>query len=145
LKKIALIAALGVVLTPCLAQAAGACDGFKNVTYAGVIRGKFDNFPDAFGAMSLRFDANGVGAGRGLIGVDPASTAAVQTPYAGVSCQPDADGKSGLLNFGPSLGSSSFTIFDGGSRIWTRHEVRGRPVAGWLFRQPPAPIATPTK
>jgi hypothetical protein len=138
LKTAALIAAAIALVAPCVAHAA-ACDVLKNATYAGIMRGKFDTYPDAFAGASLTFDAKGVGAGRGVIAYDPASTAAVQSPYAGVTCTSNADGKSGLLNFGPSLGSNSFTVFDGGARIWTRHEIPGRPIAGWLFRLPATP------
>ncbi len=138
MKTAALIATAVAMLLPCAAHAA-ACDVLKNATYAGIMRGKFDAFPDAFAGTSLTFDANGVGAGRGVIGYDPASTAAVQSPYSGVTCASNADGKSGLLNFGPSLGSNSFTVFDGGARIWIRHEIPGRPIAGWLFKMPAAP------
>jgi hypothetical protein len=140
LKSAALIATAVALLLPCAAHAA-ACDTLKNATYAGIMRGKFDAYPDAFAGSSLTFDASGVGAGRGVIGYDPASTAAVQSPYAGVTCSSNADGKSGVLNFGPSLGTNSFTVYDAGSRIWVRHEVPGRPVAGWLFRLPAPPRA----
>jgi len=141
LKSAALIATAVALLLPCAAHAEGkACDGLKNVTYAGIMRGPFDRFPDAFAASSLTFDARGTGAGRGLIGYDPASTAAVQSPYSGVTCIADSD-TSGKLNFGPSLGSNSFTVHDGGSRLWVRHEIPGRPLAGWLFRLPAPPKA----
>ena len=138
MKSAALIATAVALLLPCAAHAA-ACDTLKNATYAGILRGKFDDHPNALAGISLKFDANGVGAGRGVIAYDPDSTAAVQSPYAGVKCTSNPDGKSGLLNFGPSMGSNSFTVFDGGSRIWTRHEIPGRPLAGWLFREPATP------
>ena len=137
MKSAALIATTVALLLPCAAHAA-ACDALKSATYAGIMRGQFDAYPNAFAGSSLTFDAAGVGSGRGVIGYDPASTAAVQSPYAGVTCS-STDATSGLLNFGPSLGSNSFTVFDDGSRIWVRHEIPGRPIAGWLFRLPPAP------
>ncbi|MBO9558609.1 MAG: hypothetical protein J7515_08485 [Caulobacter sp.] len=138
MKSAALIATAVALLLPCAAHAA-ACDALKNATYAGILRGKFDAYPNALAGISLTFDAQGVGAGRGVIAYDPDSTAAVQSYYSGVKCTSNSDGKSGLLNFGPSLGSNSFTVFDNGTRIWTKHEVPGRPIGGWLFREPPAP------
>lgn len=137
MKSAALIATAVALLLPCAAHA-DACSVLKNATYAGIMRGPFDTYPNAFAASSLTFDAKGTGAGRGLIGYDPASTAAVQSPYAGVTCQAKGE-TSGTLNFGPSLGTNSFTVFDGGSRIWVKHEIPGRPLAGWLFKLPPAP------
>lgn len=137
MKSAALIATAVAFLLPCAAHAA-ACDTLKSATYAGIMRGKFDAYPNALAGISLTFDAHGVGAGRGVIAYDPASTAAVQSPYSGVTCK-STDDKSGVLNFGPSLGSNSFTVFDGGARIWTRHEIPGRPIAGWLFKQPAPP------
>ena len=139
MKTILSITAAIAILAPCAAQA-GACDTFKNATYGGVMRGPFGSeHPDAFSAARVTFDAQGVGQGRGLLGYEPADTAAVQAAYTGVTCIPNADGKSGLLNFGGSLGNNTFTVFDGGARVWTEHAIPGRPLAGWLFRLPPRP------
>ncbi|HEV3051212.1 MAG TPA: hypothetical protein VGX50_12940 [Longimicrobium sp.] len=152
--KIAALLLAGLALgAPATASATGICDQITG-TYIAGRSGTFDGTPDYLAFTRIRLSAgvspNDRTAEGHQVTTTKAAPGAQHVLLKVTNCQP-LTATTARLEFSTatpgtsvftSAGSADATVYDGGSRVWIRGNIRDRELPGYLLRLPPEPAGT---